>query len=74
MNWLVTSIVLSVVLTVVLNVGLRAFPGAGERIGEKLNELADERPNGGVYVPWKAMIVVSLLLTIGLNLVLWAGR
>ena len=68
------SIVLSVVLTVVLNVALRAFPGAGERIDRKLTQVVEERPNGGVYVPWKAMIVVSLLLTIGLNLLLWVSR
>lgn len=68
------SIVLSVVLTVVLNLALRAFPGAGDRLGEKLEQIAEERPGGGVYVPWKAMIVVSLLLTLGLNLFLWISR
>ena len=72
MNWLVTSLLLSVVLTVVLNVALRAFPRAGERIGERAARLAEERPNGGVFVPWKAMIVVSLVLTVGLNLLLLA--
>jgi hypothetical protein len=71
-NWLVTSIALSVVLTVVLNVALRAFPRAGERLDEKLVRAADEHPNGGVIVPWKAMIVGSIVLTIGLNLLLWA--
>lgn len=74
MNWLVVSIVASVVLTVVLNIGLRAFPGAGERIDREVTRAAERRPGGGVFVPWKAMIVVSLVLTIGLNLLLWAGR
>lgn len=73
-NWLVTSIVLSVVLTVALNAGLRAFPRAGQRLDERLTRAADEHPNGGVIVPWKAMIVGSLVLTIGLNLLLWATR
>ncbi len=74
MNWLGISIALSIVLTVVLNVALRAFPGAGERIDQKLTQAAEERPSGSVYVPWKAMIVGSLVLTIGLNLLLWARR
>ena len=68
------SLVLSIVLTVVLNVVLRAFPRTGERIGQELTGVAEERPRGGVYVPWKAMIVVSLVLTIGLNLLLWVRR
>lgn len=74
MQWLVVSIVLSVVLTVVLNVALRAFPGAGERADRELARVVDERPNGGVIFPWKAMVVGSLLLTIGLNLILWVLR
>jgi hypothetical protein len=69
-QWLAISIVLSIVLTVVLNVALRVFPGAGDQLGRKLTELAAERPEGGVYVPWKAMIVASLVLTVGLNLLL----
>jgi hypothetical protein len=73
-QWLAVSIALSIVLTVVLNVALRAFPRAGEQIGEKLREVAEQRPEGGVYVPWKAMIIVSLALTIGLNLLLWVFR
>lgn len=75
MDWLVASLVLSVVLTVVVNVALRAFPRAGDRIGRSLTRIAEERPSGGVYVPWKAMIVVSVVLTVGLNLLLWvSGR
>ena len=74
MRWLALSIVLSVVLTIVLNVALRAFPRTGERIAQELAQPTDERPKGGVYVPWKAMVVVSLVLTIGLNLLLWARR
>jgi hypothetical protein len=73
-QWLAASIVLSIVLTVVLNVALRAFPRAGEQIGRTLTELEQKRPEGGVYVPWKAMIVVSVLLTIGVNLLWWILR
>ena len=74
MQWLAVSIVLSIVLTVVLNVALRAFPRAGEQVDRKLTEVAERRPEGGVYVPWKAMIIASLVLTVGLNLFLWVLR
>ncbi len=67
------------VLTVLLNVGLRAFPNAGDRVGRRLHELAspspDRAPRDGqrvrVFAPWKAMILVSLVLTIVVNVVLW---
>ena len=79
MEWLLISLGLSVILTVLLNVGLRAFPNAGHRVGRRLDELAspslDRAPRDGqrvrVFVPWKAMILVSLVLTIVVNVVLW---
>ena len=79
-SWLAVSLVLSVVLTVVLNVALRAFPGLGERIGRGLAALVAPRPGeepgeSGVhwYFPWKAMLVVSVALTVLLNLLRWLG-
>ena len=78
MNWLAVSIVLSIVLTILLNVLLRAFPHTSERAARRLENLAAPDADGGtasgrtrVYVPWKAMIVVSLLATLVLNLWLW---
>lgn len=79
MSWLVSSIVLSVVLTVVLNVGLRLFRGTGRRDMPPVNEperlFADETRTSDrrvqVWVPWKGMLLASLLLTIVVNLVLW---
>ncbi len=79
MHWLAVSLVLSVALTVALNLGIRAFPGAGDRAARRLEELAtrdiDRRPDPGrrvqVFVPWKAMIVGSLILTVLVNLLLW---
>ena len=79
MNWLAISIVLSIVLTLVLNVVVRVFPAASDRAAHRLEELAtpdaDRSPRSRgrtrVYVPWKAMIVVSLLATLALNLLLW---
>jgi hypothetical protein len=80
-EWLVVSIVASVVLTVLLNVAIRLWPGASDRAARQMTEwaerqLPDSRAPGGrqggvrVVVPWKAMLIVSVALTILLNLVL----
>jgi hypothetical protein len=80
MGWLATSLLLSVVLTVVLNVALRAWPRSGERLDGWMRDVATPRPDSPrgpddrvarVIVPWKAMLVGSLVLTVVLNLVLW---
>jgi hypothetical protein len=81
-SWLVVSIVLSILLTVVVNLVLRLFPGAGRRMVdgfERLAEDADRASDGGgsrvrVIVPWKAMLIVSIALTIALNLLLLLAR
>jgi hypothetical protein len=77
-SWLVVSIVLSLVLTVLLNVWLRLFPDHGHRAARRLDELArhdDETAGSGgrvrVFVPWKAMITASVVVTIVVNIVLW---
>ncbi len=79
MQWLALSLVLSVALTVVLNVVVRVFPRASERAATHLANAARPRVGKGpggrstvrVLVPWKAMLLASLLLTIALNLALW---
>jgi len=78
-RWLLISIGLSVAFTVLLNVGLRAFPDAGDRLARNLAKLTsanidDARRNHRrirVFMPWKAMILGSLILTIVINLMLW---
>lgn len=78
-RWLVVSVALSVVLTVLLNVALRVFPDVGHRVARGLVDVTspsmhDRREHDRrlrVFVPWKAMIVASVILTIMLNLVLW---
>ena len=78
-RWIVVSVALSVVLTVLLNVGLRAFPGAGHRVARKVVELTSPNIDDAgrrnrrvrVVVPWKAMILASVILTVVLNLVRW---
>ncbi len=69
MRWLVLSVALSLVLTVLLNVGLRLFPGASSRRAPRPQAAEGQRIR--VFVPWKAMVLVSVLLTILLNLLLW---
>jgi hypothetical protein len=82
-QWLVISIVASVVLTVVLNLALRLFPGAGRRLGDSIDRALErqapppddpDRPRVRVIVPWRLMIVGSLVLTLVLNLVLLLSR
>jgi hypothetical protein len=73
------SLALSVVLTVLLNVVLRAVPGAGRRLAQRLSELTapgtdDDRARDRrvhVIVPWRGMLVASLVLTLLLNVLLW---
>ena len=82
MDWLFLSIALSVVLTVLVNVALRAFPGAGRRVArgvaERTGPSADRTRTSDhrvrVWVPWKAMIVGSLILTIVVNVVYRIAR
>jgi hypothetical protein len=78
-RWLVISIGLSVILTVFLNVVLRAFPDVGHRLARSLSTFTspsadDARSNDRrvrVFIPWKAMLLGSLILTIVVNVVLW---
>jgi Protein of unknown function (DUF2905) len=78
-RWLLVSVALSVVLTVILNVGLRAFPEVGRRIAHRLSQLGSPSSDGDadardrrvqVYVPWRGMIIASLILTLLVNLLL----
>ena len=82
-QWLLVSIALSVVLTVVANVVLRLFPGAGRQVADGFERLAadsdrraDERggSHARVIVPWKAMLIASIALTVALNVLLLLAR
>jgi hypothetical protein len=80
-SWLAFSIIASIVLTVALNVALRLRPDGAERLRDQMFRLADrsddERRDGPprsgvrVVVPWKAMLIGSLILTLALNLWLY---
>ena len=82
-QWIVVSIVLSIVLTVVVNLALWLFPGAGRRVADGFGRLADTADRragdrGGshvrVIVPWKAMLIGSIVLTLALNLLVLLAR
>jgi hypothetical protein len=79
MEWLVASLVVSLVLTVLVNAAIRMWPGAASRGIERLTDWTERqdgtevgRGSGPVRVifPWKAMLVASIVLTVGLNVVL----
>lgn len=72
-----TSIVASVVLTVALNLLPRLFPNAARRteanVHQRIEKAFQEQDQGGprvkVFFPWKAMLAISLGLTVVVNLV-----
>ena len=68
-------------LTVVVNLALRLFPGVGRWMQESLQRLAEPPPNDEstsrrvrVIVPWKLMLIGSLVLTVVLNVLGRLGR
>jgi hypothetical protein len=75
MQWLVASFVLSVALTVLVNLAFWLFPGLRERTSSAVDDFVTTADDGDrrrrVIVPWKAMLVASLVLTAVVNLVLW---
>jgi len=80
-DFLVQSLIASVVLTVVINVLPRLMPNASRKIERNIHEKIeqafaedDERKASGnkpkirVYFPWKIMLVISIVLTVLVNL------
>lgn len=68
----------SIVLTIVLNILPMLFPKASEKVERKIHEKMSEsisrqdegrQPRVRVFFPWKAMLVVSIVLTVIVNLV-----
>lgn len=88
MQWWWFSLVASVVLTVVLNLAIRRWPGGAGRNVARLDDWARRQvrhpdgahgPDGSdgrrvrVIVPWKAMLIVSVVATVLLNVLLRLG-
>jgi hypothetical protein len=79
-DFLMYSIIGSVVLTVLINVLPMIFPKASrkaqEKISERVNDAIEkaergERPRVQVFFPWKAMLIISIVLTLLVNGVNW---
>jgi hypothetical protein len=69
-TWLIASLALSIVLTVAVNLALRIFPNLGSWIARRWGQLSSaigdphrSARSVKVIVPWKAMIVASVVLT-----------
>jgi hypothetical protein len=79
-QWLWVSVVLSLVLTLALNIVVRLFPEGARRAvkwfdnlsAQHTDELTRSRGRVKVVVPWKTMIAVSIVLTVAINVLLWA--
>lgn len=76
-DFILYSIIASVVLTLALNLLPRLFPNASQRTMERMQEKMEEqhrraesgeRPRVQVFFPWKAMLLISIVLTVFLNL------
>lgn len=77
-NFLLTSLIASVVLTLALNLLPALFPKAAvkaeRRILERVQKTHENRvdpntPKVRVFFPWKAMLLISVVLTVAVNLI-----
>ena len=77
-DFLLYSIIGSVVLTLALNLLPLLFPNAAAKLQKKIEENArraiqqhedDELPRVKVFFPWKAMLIISIVLTVLANLI-----
>ena len=77
-DFILYSLIASVILTLVVNLLLWIFPNAATWFYRKLEEFAkqatqeqqdESTPRIRVYFPWKAMIIISIVLTVLLNLI-----
>jgi len=77
-DFLLTSLIASIVLTLALNFLPMLFPNtaakAERKIVEKMQQTHENRidpntPKVRVFFPWKAMMIMSIVLTIAVNLI-----
>lgn len=77
-NFLLTSLIASIILTLALNFLPLLFPNAAAKAESKIIETMQEThkdridpdtPKLRVFFPWKSMIVLSILLTIAVNVI-----
>jgi len=77
-DFLLTSFIASIVLTLALNLLPIIFPNAAakaeRKVVEKMQKMHNDRmdpntPKVRVFFSWKAMLILSILLTIAVNLI-----
>ncbi len=81
-DFLIQSLIASLVLTVLINVLPRFFPKQTRKVEKKLHDKIEEafkeddmrresgnKPRIKVFFPWKAMLVISIVLTVLLNVI-----
>jgi len=77
-DFLTISIVGSIILTVLLNLLPVLFPNAADKIQKNLEEHArntikqhddNSQPSVKIFFPWKVMLIVSIVLTVLINIV-----
>jgi len=82
-NFLLISLIWSIVLTVALNLLPALFPNAAakaeRKILESVQKTHDDRadpntPKVRVFFPWKAMLLISIVLTVAVNAVGFLAR
>lgn len=82
-NFLLTSLIASVLLTLALNLLPALFPNAAAKAERKMveamqdshqNRVDPNTPKVRVFFPWKAMLIISLVLTVGVNLISLVAR
>ena len=82
-NFLLISIIGSIVLTVAINLLPAIFPNAAakaeRKILESVQKTHDNRadpnaPRVRVFFPWKAMVMISIGLTVAVNVVGFMAR
>jgi len=78
-DFLTISIIASIVLTLLLNLLPIFFPNTASKMQKKLEEHArsfieqhedNTQPKVKVFFPWKVMLIVSIVLTILVNLIM----
>jgi len=83
-DFLLQSLIASLVLTVLINVVPRFFPKQTQNAERKIHQQIEDafndfdkekqggekgKPRVKVFFPWKAMLVISIVLTVLLNLI-----
>ena len=82
-NFLLISLIGSIVLTLAINLLPALFPNAASKAERKIlesvqkthdNRADPNTPKVRVFFPWKAMLLISIALTVAVNLIGFVAR